>query len=99
MTPKVKDYSEEFQAVYHEQTYPIIKAKPYMWGSFVWNMFDFGSSVRNEGGTKGKNCKGLVTFDRNTKKDAFYYYKANWSAEPFIHICEKRFVNRDKDSD
>lgn len=97
-TPKVKDYSEEFQAVYHEQTYPIIKAKPYMWGSFVWNLFDFGSSVRNEGGTKGKNCKGLVTFDRNTKKDAFYYYKANWSAEPFIHICEKRFVNRDKDT-
>ncbi len=61
-TPKVKDYSEEFQAVYHEQTYPIIKAMPYMWGSFVWNMFDFGSSVRNEGGTKGKNCKGLVSF-------------------------------------
>ena len=95
--PKVKDYSEEFQSLYHEQTYPIIKSKPFMWGSFVWNMFDFGSSVRNEGGTKGKNSKGLVSFDRTIKKDAFYYYKANWSKEPFVHICEKRFVNRDKE--
>lgn len=94
--PKVKDYSEEFQAIYHEETYAIIKSKPYLWGSFVWNMFDFGSAIRNEGGTKGKNCKGLVTFDRRIKKDAFYFYKANWSKEPFIHICEKRFVNRDK---
>lgn len=95
--PKVKDYSEEFQSIYHEQTYAIIKSKPYLWGSFVWNMFDFGSAIRNEGGTKGKNCKGLVTFDRLVKKDAFYFYKANWSNEPFIHICEKRFVNRHKE--
>lgn len=95
--PKVKDYSEEFQSLYHEETYSIIKSKPFMWGSFVWNMFDFGSNVRNEGGTKGKNSKGLVSFDRTIKKDAFYYYKANWSTEPFVHICEKRFVNRDKE--
>lgn len=95
--PKVKDYSEEFQSIYHEETYAIIKSKPYLWGSFVWNMFDFGSAIRNEGGTKGKNCKGLVTFDRLVKKDAFYFYKANWSNEPFIHICEKRFVNRHKE--
>lgn len=92
--PKVKDYSEEFQSIYHEETYAIIKSKPYLWGSFVWNMFDFGSAIRDEGGTKGKNCKGLVTFDRLTKKDAFYFYKANWSKESFIHICEKRFINR-----
>ena len=95
--PEVKDYSEEFQSIYHEETYDIIKSKPYLWGSFVWNMFDFGSSIRNEGGTEGKNCKGLVSFDRQVKKDAFYYYKANWSNEPFVHICEKRFVNRDKE--
>ncbi len=92
--PKVKDYSEEFQTLYHEETYPIICSKPYVWGSYVWNMFDFGSSVRNEGGSKGMNCKGLVTFDRNVKKDAFYYYKSVWSEEAFIHICEKRYVNR-----
>ncbi|WP_165868598.1 glycoside hydrolase family 2 protein [Natranaerovirga hydrolytica] len=92
--PKVKDYTEEFQSLYHEKTYAIIESKPYLWGSFVWNMFDFGSDIRNEGGTKGKNCKGLVTFDREIKKDAFYFYKAKWSDNPFIHICEKRFVNR-----
>lgn len=92
--PKVKDYSEEFQSKYHEETYSIIKSKDYLWGSYVWNMFDFGSSIRNEGGVKGKNCKGLVTFDRKVKKDSFYFYKANWSKSPFIHICEKRFINR-----
>lgn len=92
--PKVNDYTEEFQNVYHEKTYSIIESKPYVWGSYVWNMFDFGSDVRNEGGTKGKNCKGLVTFDRTIKKDAFFYYKAKWSSTPFIHICGKRFINR-----
>lgn len=92
--PKVKDYSEEFQAVYHEKTYKIIESKPYLWGSYVWNMFDFGSSVRNEGGTVGKNAKGLVTFDRKVKKDAFYFYKSRWSDHKFVHLCEKRFVKR-----
>ncbi|GEM_PF-156890 len=92
--PKVKDYSEEFQAVYHEKTYKIIESKPYLWGSYVWNMFDFGSSVRNEGGTVGKNAKGLVTFDRKVKKDAFYFYKSRWSKQKFVHLCEKRFVKR-----
>ncbi len=92
--PKVKDYSEEFQSVYHEQTYSIIKSKDYMWGSYLWNLFDFGSFVRDEGGIKGQNTKGLVTFDRKTKKDAFYYYKALWAKEPVIHITQKRFVNR-----
>ncbi|NCC45067.1 MAG: hypothetical protein EOM18_16145, partial [Clostridia bacterium] len=95
--PKVKDYTEEFQSIYHEETYRIISDKPYLWGSFLWNMFDFGSAIRNEGGTRGKNCKGLVTFDRKIRKDAFYFYKANWSEEPFIHICEKRFINRHED--
>jgi beta-galactosidase len=94
--PKVKDYTEEYQSLYHEQTYEIIKSKPFMWGSYVWNMFDFGSSIRDEGGFKGKNCKGLVTFDRKIKKDSFYYYKAQWSDEKFIHICEKRFRYRHK---
>lgn len=96
--PKVKDYSEEFQALYHEVTYPIIHSKAYLWGSFVWNMFDFGSHVRDEGGSKGKNCKGLVSFDRTIRKDAFYLYKSFWSKEPFIHICEKRFRNRHKEN-
>lgn len=93
-SPIVKDYTEEFQALYHEKTYQIIESKPYLWGSYLWNLFDFGSAVRDEGGTRGQNCKGLVTIDRKIKKDAFYFYKAKWSNHAFIHICEKRFINR-----
>ena len=95
--PKVRDYSEEYQALYHETVYPIFESKSYLWGSFVWNMFDFGSALRKEGGTENRNQKGLVTFDRKIKKDAFYYYKSRWSKEPFVHICSKRFKNRAKD--
>lgn len=95
--PKIRDYSEEYQALYHETVYPIFESKSYLWGSFVWNMFDFGSALRKEGGTENRNQKGLVTFDRKIKKDAFYYYKAKWSKEPFVHICSKRFENRAKD--
>ena len=97
-TPLVKDYSEEFQALWHETVYPIIDSKPYLWGSFIWNMFDFSSSRRDEGGQKYINAKGLVTHDREIRKDAFYYYKAKWSTEPFLHIREKRFEKRCRDS-
>ncbi|MGF6990277.1 beta-galactosidase [Lachnospiraceae bacterium PM6-15] len=93
-TPKRKDYSEEFQALFHETVYPKMRKRDFVWGTFVWNMFDFGSVLRNEGGTQGKNCKGLVTFDRKLKKDVFYYYKACWSEVPFIHVGGRRFVNR-----
>lgn len=92
--PKRKDYSEEFQCLFHETVYPMFRKRPWLWGSFVWNMFDFGSAIRDEGGTEGKNCKGLVTFDRQIKKDAFYYYKAWWSSESFVHLAGRRFINR-----
>lgn len=92
--PKVKDYSEEYQSLFHETVYEIIKSKEYLWGSFVWNMFDFGSARRDEGGVKYRNCKGLVTFDRKVKKDSFYYYKAQWAKEPFVSIAERRFEKR-----
>lgn len=92
--PKVKDYSEEYQALYHETVYPIFKSKDYIWGTFVWNMFDFGSARRNEGGVKYRNSKGLVCYDHALKKDAFYYYKAQWSNEPFVYIAKRRFVKR-----
>lgn len=78
-TPVCKDYTEEFQCVFHEQAYGAIQADPKLWGSFVWNMFDFSSAIRDEGGIKARNCKGLVTWDRSLKKDAYYYYKACWS--------------------
>ena len=96
--PLVKDYSEEFQALFHETVYSIVESKPYLWGSFIWNFFDFSSSRRNEGGQKFINAKGLVTFDRETKKDAFYCYKAKWSDEPFLHIRERRFTKRCRDA-
>ena len=96
--PMVRDYSEEYQALYHETVYPIFESRDYLYGSYVWNMFDFHSGLRNEGGQKNINAKGLVTYDRNTRKDAFYYYKAKWSEEKFLHICSKRFVNRAKES-
>ncbi len=92
--PHIKDYSEEYQALWHETVYPQIESRTFLWGSFVWNMFDFSSARRNEGGVKFVNGKGLVSRDRQTKKDAFYYYKARWSTEPFVHLCGHRFVKR-----
>ena len=92
--PKVKDYSEEYQALWHETVYPILQSKDYLWGSFIWNMFDFSSDRRNEGGVRFINGKGLVSHDRTLRKDAFYYYKAVWSDEPFVHLCASRFVRR-----
>lgn len=92
--PKVGDYSEEFQCVYHEAAYPAFRARDFVWGSFVWNMFDFASGIRTIGDMKGLNCKGLVTYDRKTRKDAFYYYKAWWSGDAFVHLCGRRYARR-----
>jgi beta-galactosidase len=71
-----------------------MKSRPFIWGTFVWNMFDFVVSSRHEGGVAGRNDKGLVTYDRQTRKDAFYFYKANWSDEPTLHITSRRFTGR-----
>lgn len=92
--PKVKDYTEEYHALVHEKVWRIFSERPYLWGTYVWNMFDFGANIRDEGGVKGRNNKGLVTYDRKIKKDAFYLYKANWSDEKFVHITGKRFIDR-----
>lgn len=96
--PMIRDYSEEYQALYHETVYPIFESKDYLFGSFVWNMFDFSSSLRKEGGQMNLNAKGLVTYDRKNRKDAFYYYKARWSEEKFLHICSQRFEKRAKNA-
>jgi len=92
--PKVKDYSEEYHALYHETVWKIFEKRPYLWSTYVWNMFDFGANIRDEGGVKGRNNKGLITYDRKIKKDAFYMYKAHWCEEKFVHITSKRFVDR-----
>lgn len=92
--PQVKDYTEEYQALYHEHMMKVISERPWLWATYVWNMFDFAADGRDEGGVKGRNNKGLVTMDRKIKKDSYYLYKAYWSKEPFIHICGSRFVQR-----
>ena len=95
--PEQGDYTEESQAYYHEELIKQLFTRPYIWASHVWNMFDFAADARSEGGEDGMNHKGLVTFDRKYKKDAFYAYKAWLSDEPFVHICGKRYVDRVED--
>ncbi len=92
--PSQGDYTEEYQAYYHEELIKQLFSRKYLWATHVWNMFDFGCDGRNEGGENGQNHKGLVTFDRSYKKDAFYAYKAWLSNEPFVHICGKRYIDR-----
>jgi beta-galactosidase len=90
-------HPEEWQSYYHEEHLKIYNERPFIWGTFLWNMFDFGSQFRREGDHYGINDKGLVTFDRKTKKDAFYFFKANWSDEPVLYITSKRFIFRDNE--
>ncbi len=96
--PRQGDYTEEYQAYYHEELIKQLFTRKYMWATHVWNMFDFGADARNEGGENGQNHKGLVTFDRKYKKDSFYAYKAWLSDEPFVHLCGKRYVDRVEDT-
>lgn len=95
--PKQGDYTEEYQAYYHEELIRQIQQRPYLWATHVWNMFDFGADARAEGGENGQNHKGLVTMDRKYKKDSFYAYKAWLNPEPMVHICGKRYVDRTED--
>ena len=92
--PACKDYSEEYQALYHEHMAKVLDERPWIWSSHVWNMFDFGCAARNEGGVAGRNNKGLMTIDRKTKKDSYYIYKAYWNKEPMVHLCGKRYAQR-----
>jgi beta-galactosidase len=87
-------HPEEWQAMVHENAWREFKLCPFIWGTFVWNLADFTSYWRHEGGVVGRNDKGLVTYDRKTRKDAFYFYKANWSDEPVLYITDRRFTDR-----
>ena len=91
------DYTEEYQAYYHEELIKQIHDRPYLWATHVWNMFDFGADARAEGGENGQNHKGLMTFDRKYKKDSFFAYKAWLNPEPMVHLCGKRYVDRVED--
>lgn len=92
--PENHDYTEEYQAYYHHEMLKTFEKRPYLWATHVWNMFDFAADARDEGGCKGRNNKGLVTYDRKIKKDSFYIYQAYWTQEPMVHICGSRFTDR-----
>ena len=98
--PRQGDYTEEYQAFYHEELIKQLFTRQYMWATHVWNMFDFGADARAEGGENGQNHKGLMTMDRKYKKDSFYAYKA-WlrspEEAPFVHLCSKRYIDRVED--
>ncbi|MEL7975244.1 glycoside hydrolase family 2 TIM barrel-domain containing protein [Isoptericola sp. F-RaC21] len=95
--PAKGDYTEGYQALYHEHMLTMIEQRPWLWATHVWNLADFGSAGRDEGGVAGRNQKGLVSFDRTLKKDAFYLYKAAWSREPFVHVAGRRRAERVED--
>lgn len=92
--PVKGDYTEGYQALYHEHMLEMFSKRPYLWGTYCWNMFEFGAAGRDEAGDPGKNHKGLITFDRKQKKDAYYIYKAWWSDEAFVHLCGRRYHDR-----
>ncbi len=96
--PEQGDYTEEYQAYYHEELIKQIAERPYLWATHVWNMFDFAADARAEGGENGMNHKGLVTFDRKYKKDSYYAYQAWLSDKPMLHICGKRYIDRVEDT-
>lgn len=83
-------HPENWQTYYHIKNWEILSSRPFVWGSFIWNMFDFGAAHRTEGDRPGINDKGLVTHDRKTCKDSYYFYKANWNPEPMVYIAGKR---------
>ena len=87
-------HPEGFQAISHELNWEALSARPYLWSKIIWVFSDFQSFIRNEGDTPGINDKGLVTYDRQTRKDAFYFYKVNWNKEPMLHLCDQRYTDR-----
>jgi len=95
--PQNHDYTEEYQALYHEQMLAAFQTRPYLWGTYVWNMFDFAADSRNEGGSRGRNNKGLVTYNRSIRKDAFFIYQAYWQQALMVHLCGRRFTDRAPD--
>ena len=89
-----KDYNESFATRFHEEHWNVISKHPFLLASYIWNTFDFATPMSSQGQVEARNMKGLVTFDRKTKKDPFYWYKANWSEEPVLYITQRRVVNR-----
>jgi beta-galactosidase len=91
-------HPEQYQALYHEAAWPQLAARPWLWSNFIWLGFDFPSAGRNEGDTPGFNDKGLVSYDRKVKKDAYFWYQANWTTQPMVHITSRRHTRRQASS-
>ncbi|MEX5748041.1 glycoside hydrolase family 2 TIM barrel-domain containing protein [Massilia sp. X63] len=89
-----RPHPEGFQSYIHEKTWPQLRDKPYLWASWLWNMFDFGTAIRMEGDLVDTNDKGIVSFDRSVKKESFYFYKAHWNPEPMIYLAGHRYLDR-----
>ena len=94
INPHGRPHPEEYQNLYHEKSWAALKPREYLWGAFIWNLFDFSSDSRKEGDLTDINEKGLVSYDRQTRKDAYYFYRANWSAQPTLHLVGRRYVDR-----
>jgi beta-galactosidase len=93
-SPVPRDHSEEYQNLFHETYWKALASRPFIWGKYVWNMFDFAADDRAEGDARGRNDKGLVTYDRRTRKDAFFWYQANWTIAPMVYVTSRRFTRR-----
>jgi beta-galactosidase len=89
-----RNQPEEYMSFVHEQNWPILKAKPYLWATWLWVAFDFATTIRREGDADDINTKGMITYDRKVKKDVFFYYKANWSDVPTVYVAGRRYVDR-----
>lgn len=85
---------EEVQSWIHEANWRDIAARPFVSASWLWTSFDFATTIRREGDAEDINTKGLVTYDRKIRKDAFYFYKANWATTPTVHINGSRYLDR-----
>ena len=94
INPHGRPHPEEYQNLYHEASWSALRERSYLWGSFIWNLFDFSSDSRREGDLTDINEKGLVNYNRTIRKDAFYYYRANWSSQPTLHLVGRRYVDR-----
>jgi beta-galactosidase len=94
INPHGRPHPEEYQNIYHEASWKALRERPYIWGSFIWNLFDFSSDARREGDLTDINEKGLVSSDRQIRKDTFYFYRANWSPQPTLHLVGRRYVDR-----
>jgi beta-galactosidase len=94
INPHGRPHPEEYQNWYHEKSWATLKPREYLWGCFIWNLFDFSSDSRQEGDLTDINEKGLVSYDRQTRKDAYYFYRANWSMQPTLHLLGRRYVDR-----